>query len=319
MKLILYHAHCQDGFFSAYFAWKKFGYQDTDYVPVTHRPVLDMNPVDSMQYLLQGTNKTIEQCKETDLYIFDFCFPSSFLEVYKDLFKSITVLDHHETIFDDLNSVYSNTITDKGWYNFKVSPNTEVSFTAEECAAKMVYRHFYNALNVPWYLELISDRDLGKRHFEQTDLFYHGLTIYKPYRFEDIDYLVESDFADIVELGKLVERNRLDIVKVICENIIPVTCEHDGKEYKGAIVNTDLSNSSDVGNYILLCLNKYDFCIIFSIKDNKTAHCSIRSTHGFDSTLIAEKFNGGGHKTSGGFGISLSDLCPILNNNKLSI
>ena len=58
----------------------------------------------------------------------------------------------------------------------------------------------------------------------------------------------------------------------------------------------------------------------FSInKNNKEAHCSIRSLHTFNSLIISEKFKGGGHKTSGGFGIKLSDLFHILNNNFLVI
>lgn len=319
MKLVLYHTHCQDGFFSAYLAWKQFGYKDTLYVPITHRPVLDMEPMEALEYTLFNTELSNEKYKDTELYIFDFCFPSSFLEVYKNVFKSIFVLDHHKSVFDDLSSNYKHKINSKGWYEFQVADNVNICFTSEECAAKIVYRHLYPELNVPWYIELISDRDLGKRHFEQTDMFYHGLTLYKPYKFEDMNRLVETDFQDITELGELIQRNRLDTIKTICENIIPIICEHEHKNYKGAMVNTDLSNASDVGNYILLCLGEYDFCVVFNVIDNKTAHCSIRATHGFNSLLISEKFNGGGNKISGGFGISLSELCLILNNNKLSI
>lgn len=319
MNLVLYHAHCQDGFFSSYLAWKNFGYKDTEYIPISHRPIIDMEAMASLKYLLKETNKTIDQCKETNLYVFDFCFPSSFLEVYKDFFKSIFIIDHHETVFNDLLSCFDYSINNKGWYVFQVSPNTQVNIANNECAAKMVYRHFHSDLSVPWYIELINDRDLGKHHFEHTDLFYHGLTIYKPFKFEDIDYLVNTDFQDILELGKLIERNRLDIVKIICENIISINCEYEDKIYKGAFINTDLSNSSDVGNYVLLCLDKYDFCVIFNIKDNKTAHCSIRSNHSFNSTLISKKFNGGGHKTSAGFSISLDKLSTILNKELISL
>lgn len=319
MRVVLHHVHCQDGFFSAYLAWKKFGYKDTVYIPVNHRPVLDMEPLDSMQYLLKDQDIKTNQYKDIELYVFDFCFPANFLEVYKDLFKSILILDHHETIFYDLSSHYNHEINNKGWYEFQIAQNTQVNFTSDECAAKMVYRHFFSALNVPWYLELISDRDLGKDHFENTDMFYHGLTIYKPYRFEDIDYLITTDFEDIIELGKLVQRNRLEVVKDISKNIIDIILKHDSKEYKGAFINTDLSNSSDVGNYVLLCLELYDFCVMYCVVDNETAHCSIRSTHNFNAMIISEKFKGGGHRTSGGFALKLTKLCDILNNNMFSI
>lgn len=319
MKIVLYHDHCQDGFFSAYLTWKKFNDCDAKFISVSHRPVLDLDPVEALKYILQQKNITIEECKESELYVFDFCFPPNFLLAYKDLFKFILILDHHQTSFEELKQDYTYDVNDKGWFQFKPAENIEVLFSTEESSAKLVYRHFYENSAVPWYVELVSDRDLGKNYFADTNKFYHGITLYKPYEFSVMDYLVETDFKDIIALGELVERNRLSIVKDIASNLVTIELKHGAECYKGAIVNTDLSNASDVGNYILYCVKEHDFCLMYNIKNNHVANCSIRSTAKFNSLIISEKFKGGGHKTSGGFGIKLHELFAILNNNFLVI
>lgn len=319
MKIVLYHDHCQDGFFSAYLAWKKFNDENAKFISVSHRPVLDLDPIEALGYILKQKQISINECKEAELYVFDFCFPPNFLLVYKDIFKSILILDHHQTSFEELKQDYPYTINDKGWFQFNPAENLEVLFSTEESSAKLVYRHLYENSAVPWYIELVSDRDLGKNYFEETNKFYHGITLYKPYEFSCIDYLVETDFKDIIALGELIERNRLSIVKEIASNLVTIELKHGNECYKGAIVNTDLSNASDVGNYILHCQKKHDFCLMYNIKNNEVANCSIRSTPKFNSLLISEKFKGGGHKTSGGYGIKLHELFAILNNNFLVI
>lgn len=319
MKVILYHDHCQDGFFSAYLAWKYFQEEDAKFISVSHRPVLDLDPLESLSFILKQKNITIEDCIDSDLFVFDFCFPEHYLTAFKKVFKSILVLDHHQTCFDELKKRNKFTISERGWFKFQLADNVEVYFSNNQSSAKLVYRHFYINSSVPWYIELVSDRDLGNNTFNDTNSFYHGITLYKPYEFKTMDYLVETDFKDIIDLGQLVERNRLNIVKEIAQNLVTVDLKYKNEIFKGAVINTDLSNASDVGNYILFCVKQHDFCLMYNIKNNKEVHCSIRSLHTFNSLIISEKFKGGGHKTSGGFGIKLPDLFDILNNNFILI
>lgn len=320
MNLVLYHDHCQDGFFSAYLAWKNLGDMDTAYISVSHRPVLDFEPIEALKYILSQTTFDIDQCREVNLYIFDFCFPPLYLEIYSSIFNSILVLDHHETVFKELSVKYPYDVNNNNnWFIFSLNANSKVIFSNKESSAKLVYKHFNEDKEVPWYIELVSDRDLNKNQYENTDKFYHGITLYKPYEFSAIDDLVDTDFKDIIELGGLIERNRLGVVAEIVKNIINIKTIIDGKEYKGAFVNTDLANASDVGNYILFCLKNYDYCVMYNIKDNKYVHCSIRSISSFDSLTIAHNFNGGGHTRSGGFAMKLEELYITLNNNLLTI
>ena len=50
MKVILYHAHCTDGLFSAYSLWKAFG-NDALYIPVNYKPIQDQTPQEALQYI----------------------------------------------------------------------------------------------------------------------------------------------------------------------------------------------------------------------------------------------------------------------------
>ena len=53
MKIVLYHDHCQDGFFSAYLAWKYFQDDSVKFISVSHRPVLDLDPLESLNFILK--------------------------------------------------------------------------------------------------------------------------------------------------------------------------------------------------------------------------------------------------------------------------
>lgn len=82
--LVIYHAHCADGFGAAFAAWLKFG-EEAEYVPMQYGTI----PEESMY-----TNK--------HLYILDFSFPLELLQDMAAKAKAITLCDHHKTAMETL-------------------------------------------------------------------------------------------------------------------------------------------------------------------------------------------------------------------------
>ena len=320
MKLVLYHHHCQDGFFSAYVTWTQFGNHAT-YIPITHRPLLTYSPIEALNNILKQTSFTFDDLKHIELYVLDFCFPLDFLQLYITLFKKILIFDHHETSIGFLKNIPKQS-KHQNKTIYHLTENCDVIVSLKESAVKMVYKHYYPENEIPWYIELVNNKDLNIKLTKKTNRFYYGISLFKPYKFKIMDLLVKNDFKDILDLGSLVERNRIGLIKDITENqLIPVSCicTMTSKKYIGAIVNNDISNANDLGIYILNVLKKYDFCIIFNIQKDLTVHCGIRSKNTFNSLEIAEKYKGGGHLISAGFCLTINELMNILNDKIIYI
>ena len=320
-KLVVYHNHCQDGFFSAHLFWKMFG-DSAIYKPVLHRPIIDVNPIQALELLLKDSGIEICDLINYDLYVVDFCFPVEHIEIYKNIFKSILTLDHHESAFLDYKDKYPYTKTVEDWAIFQISDTCKIIISQHESAVVLAYKYFYPNMTIPWYLELISDNDLMKNSLPNTEIFYHGVTLYKPYKFECIEKLIQNDFKDIMKLGSLVKRNRIGIIEeIITSQLTEITCEEQlsNTEYLGVLINSELTNASDLGTYILNVIKKYDFIIIYNIRKDDRVHCSLRSNDKFNSLLIAEHFGGGGHRLSGGCSMSIDQLTKIIEDKKLII
>jgi hypothetical protein len=202
MKLVVYHHHCQDGFFSAYITWTQFGNHAT-YIPITHRPLLTYSPIEALNYILKQTSIKFEDLKNVELYVLDFCFPLDFLQLYITLFKKILIFDHHETSISFLQHIPNQTKHQNNII-YHLTENCDIIVTLKESAVKMIYKHFYPENDIPWYIELVNNKDLNIKITKKTNRFYYGVSLYNPYRFKTMDLLIKSDFKDILELGSLV-------------------------------------------------------------------------------------------------------------------
>ena len=45
-NIVVYHSNCNDGFASAWAAWKKFGDENTKYIPMQYGEKLELQPRD---------------------------------------------------------------------------------------------------------------------------------------------------------------------------------------------------------------------------------------------------------------------------------
>lgn len=128
--LILYHAHCADGFGSAFAAWKHFG-SEADYVAVNHGdPPPDVT----------GRAVTIA----------DFAYPRAIMLEMKKIAHSLIVLDHHKTAEQELAGL-----------DF-------ARFDQSRSGCVLTWNHFHEGKEVPALLRYIQDKDLWQWKLEQS-------------------------------------------------------------------------------------------------------------------------------------------------------
>lgn len=129
--LVLYHAHCPDGFGAAWSAWRRLG-DDAEYVPVRHGAPAPEVPVGSSVFLL------------------DFCYRRAVIEAMRERAGSLLVIDHHRTAEEELAGL------DCG------------IFDGSQSGAVLAWKHFHPDTPVPELLRYVMDRDLWRHELPHS-------------------------------------------------------------------------------------------------------------------------------------------------------
>lgn len=315
MQVVVYHKNCQDGLFSALNFWNIHGDNDTIYVSASYGFIKDNDYEKALNTLLYKQN--IPDKKLIDLILVDFCFPIDFFLYCKDVFRSILILDHHKTSKDSfINHFKEYSVIENDWIELQPFNNTRIIFSEKESGAKLSYMFLNPNKEIPYYIELVNDRDLWIHKYPETEHFFFGCEmmglIVDP-NFYSISQLVASGIDSIVYIGKAFEKYlNSKLEKISRSNAKPISVSINGQNYKGMIINSFLDIASDLGNYLIhKC--KVDAAFIYTIKNNDDVQFSVRSISHLDSSVISRKFGGGGHVNASGFTVNLETLQKFLS------
>lgn len=337
MKVVLFHKNCQDGLFSAFSFWKKFGSKDVIFIEVNYKPIQDMSPLKALEYIFDGhiknpssfnTTKTsfednkvvIEDMREMELYVLDYSFPVEHLLAYIQMFKSILVLDHHKTAIDDYSKEFINCLKvgGFGWLFIRPSKNCEIVFSRNESGAKLTWMYFNGSMDVPDYIELVSDYDLWTFNLANSKKFHYGITLEEISNFNTMDALLNHHKHDIVNVGGKLERfQQLRNEKIAKTNTIDIIIKIAGDEYKAGLVNSFPDNRNDLCNGLIS--KGYDIGISYNISNSDEVSLSIRSRKGLDSSKVSVMYGGGGHAQSSACRISLEEFNKIIKNKHIIV
>ena len=128
--LILYHAHCADGFGAAFAAWKRYAAR-ADYVAVNHgEPAPDV--------------------KERDVVVLDFAYARAITVELAKAAASYLVIDHHKSAAADLADL------------------PYCRFDMEKSGAVLAWEHFHPGAELPPLLAYIQDKDLWRWKLESS-------------------------------------------------------------------------------------------------------------------------------------------------------
>lgn len=267
--IIIYHGNCPDGFGAAWSFWKKYGTK-AEYI--------------AANYGMQAPDVTGK-----DVYIVDFSFSREVTEDLARKAKSILILDHHKTAFENLN--------DLPYFVYDVNHS----------GAYLAWKHVFGEDNVPNLIKIIEDRDLWKWKLLDSELLLNVVDSYQ-FNFSMWDALANKlelespEYERMLWEGIAISRYRKNIINNIIKG-----------QHKLRILGEDIPavNSpyfqSEIG--ATLCVGNPYSCVYTWVGDQYRFSLRSAENGGKDVAEIAKRFGGGGHRNAAGFSVkSLGDI-----------
>ncbi len=270
--LVVFHAHCADGFCSAWIAHQIYG-DTADYVPAQYGD----DPPD-----VRGRK----------VYILDFSFKRDVLsKMVADANGDLTILDHHQTAQAALagfaDECQSNSIG-----------HPTVVFDMGKSGGRLTWEHFHPGKKSPWLVDFTEDRDLWNWNLDKSkeiNAFLGSL----PRTFEMWDALASNDvnskaWLQWIDQGAAILRYQDQLVDAICATAREVKIGG----YKILAANTSVLFSEVAGKLA----EGRPFGAAWFQKSNRIYQFSLRSSSdGVDVSDVAKYYGGGGHQHSSGF------------------
>lgn len=270
--LVIYHAHCLDGFGAAFAAYEHFRRGDTcdcDFLPAVHG---DAPP----------------DCAGRDVYLVDFAYPRAVMEEILDRAASVTVLDHHITAETDLHGL------DDAY------PRLRLVFSADHSGALVAWQFFHHT-QAPLLLRCVEDRDLWRFELPESRDVTAAMMSY-PFDFDLWRQWIDSTeaIARLAEEGRAINRYRQQMV----EHYRRRTALGIVAGYTVPIVNCPREIVSELLGALA---DGHPFAAGYLDREDKRSWSLRSAGDGLDVAAIAERFGGGGHRHAAGFSTSLSD------------
>lgn len=288
--LCIYHGHCDDGFAAAWSVHRALGDQ-VEFYPGVHQ-------------------KAPPDVTGRDVILVDFSYKRPTLEAMAKGARSVLVLDHHHTAFEDLVSLGMQVPPDATWADWESIIESPVSdgmigalFDMNRSGAGIAWDFFHDAPR-PLGIDYIEDRDLWRKHLPGGDEFTIALRSY-PQEFETWDRILGNADALISE-GKAIQRYyrlRVEELKrsAYKASITPYSVDGEPVAFPVAVANAPYFAASEVAGEIIDLFPDVLFgASYFEVAGGRWQY-SLRSRGEFDVSAVAKAFGGGGHKPAAGF------------------
>ncbi len=263
--VVIYHAHCADGFCGAWVAHKKFG-ESATYIPRKRG-----------EGILKGLGGK-------EVYVIDFSFSKDEIAETEKVAKRFVMIDHHESSKEEVMSA------------------KEHLFDIEYSGGYLAYKYFFPELLVPLFVQYISESDTYLRRLPDYEK-YMPVVYAKEMTVENFDELeklfeTKEGLLHLEELSIVVSEVKAKILRPIIESIHFI--ELEGTIMPAVNATLPIDERSEA---LHLIYEKYPPVALMYRFDDGEWKCSLRSNGDFDCIAIAEKFGGGGHKGSAGFAV----------------
>lgn len=280
--LIIYHANCADGFGAAWAAYRKFGEDGAEYLPMNYNDKRVSAAHDELTFPVDVTNR--------DIYILDFSFPQPIMELLNTACMAagtvMYVRDHHKTHFEQMGLDPTKLAADCG-------DNYDLILDPDKAGCVLAWELFHGTEPVPKMLRLIEDRDLWKWKLEGTRDFATALRS-EPFTFGTFNRVSVncSAFIDAgAAMNRLYDQQLTDITK---HPVLVQLATHHGLS-----VNCTPHFASEGGNE--LAKKSGTFGMTWCADNEGQVFVSLRSVGDYDVSEIAKAYGGGGHRNASGF------------------
>jgi len=267
---VLYHKGCTDGFGAAWAAWKKFGAR-AEYLGIER----DQPPPKNL--------------KGKYVYMLDFTYPLDITKKLLGVVKYLTIIDHHISVEK------STKLAHRYVYDLKHS------------GAVLAWKHFHPRQKTPTLLKYIEDIDIWRLNLPNTRELMASLETY------ELNFFLWNDISKNWENYRL-RKKYLEEGRAILkyQNYLINKAIKDAEEVKfmgkrALAVNFALALNSEIGD--AMREKGFPLGIIWQKKGDKIV-VSLRSTNKVDSSKIAMKFGGGGHKKAAAFRLPINQKFP---------
>lgn len=290
LPLIIYHDNCADGFGAAWAAYKKFGADGAEYLPMNYNdPRVKLEDEDEkFKFPVNITGR--------DVYILDFSFSPEIIDAMLLETATLTWIDHHKTAFEafNFNAIEPVHLNDP-------ELNWEIILDPNKSGCVLAWEHFHpDSEKVPTLLTYIEDRDIWLWQFTSTRDLATGLRS-KPFSFNWFDTASENLDAVIAKgesMNELFDHQLADITK---KHMVVMINGNLGRA-----VNCTPQFSSEAGN--ILAKQSGTFGMTWCVNDKGEVNVSLRSIGDYDVSAIAKTFGGGGHRNAAGLKIPFNNL-----------
>lgn len=293
LPLIIYHDNCADGFGAAWAAYKKFGADGAEYLPMGYNdPRVKLKQIKFADPVLDSPFPIAGR----DVYILDLSFSPDIIDAMLGEANSVTWIDHHKTAFEAFNFNATEPV-----HLYDPELNWEVILDPNKSGCVLAWEHFHhNDDDIPNLLRYIEDRDLWRWNYASTRDIATGLRS-KPFTFDWFDF-ADENLTKVMDKGtamnELFDQQLADITK---KHMVVIINGH-----LGHAVNCTPQFASEGGN--ILAKKSGTFGMTWCVGDNGMVNISLRSIGDYDVSAIAKTFGGGGHRNAAGFKVPFDKL-----------
>jgi oligoribonuclease NrnB/cAMP/cGMP phosphodiesterase (DHH superfamily) len=216
--------------------------------------------------------------RDRDVYIVDFSYPrEQLIEMYA-IAENLLVIDHHESAKNDCEGL-----------EFCI-------FDMERSGAGLTWDYFSEGEPRPDWIDRVEDRDLWRFNYPDTKKV-HAYMASQPMTLESWDAISEIHVEDLAVYGEsILDYMKREYELVAEERIIAQIGEHNV-----AVVNCPYHLASGSADYMMRVFD-VDYAMAWFKRSDGMYQFSLRSKpDSVDVSLIAKRFNGGGHKGAAGF------------------
>jgi len=276
--LVIYHAHCSDGFTAAWVAARALGDAEL------YAGHFDDPP----PYAL---------ARARDVYIVDFSYPRKELEQLHAIATEpglgsphrLVVLDHHKTAEANLRGL------------------DYCTFDMQRSGAGLAWDYFHPGKRRPWIVDYVEDRDLWRFALPDSRILSLRVQI-APHTLDEWDALAARPLLEIAReahgcalyLEHCIEEALRGSYRIELEvpDATPWTLSC-------ACVNAAHTGVSDILHALLDADPGARIALAWRLDADGKLQCSLRSRPDVDCSVVARAFGGGGHAQASGFRLDL--------------
>lgn len=282
---IIYHDNCADGFTAAHVAWKYYSSRAAAF-DIVLKP---------MQY---SDTFNVEDFPENSIVtIVDFSLSQENMRKLLERVAFVTVIDHHKGAREAVEA-------------FNTHNRVSIVFSEEKCGAMLAWEYFFPTQDVPYFIQLVDDRDRWQWKLFETEEFSEALC-YQERTLENWDKLILAGSAAVdglVTIGTSLLHAKKQRIEYAVKNSHKICIPEFGIF---PAFNT-CNDISEIGNALAGMSDNSIGLVYFKLPKGGWKF-SVRGVGAADTLPLSKHFGGGGHTLASGFEVSDKEFMQILS------